>query len=333
MKTTGRTIRIILILLFLSPTIFTGSEETLSLAATQWVPYTGKVGDTRIAYELVEEALRRIGYASQLEIIDEGQLTKAVVSGDYQGSPAFWRNAPRARFLLFSDPYLENRLVLVGRKGSDVSAASLAELEGKKLGLIRAFGYGEVLERIDRIKRVYVENYRENLTQLISGKVDYILMDALLAHYLIEYQAREAEAYLEIGEEPLLRRTLHFVLNPEVPDAPGIMDAFNTEISRMLGDGTYNRILNLNWIEADVDGDGKFELVLSGEKAGTDAPGKSYSLSPLKKTSLGDPAPDRYWIEGEVYDDWESVPDRYKIDDDRFRDPSNTGISLYQFDF
>lgn len=316
-----------------APCFSKDAARTLSLAATQWAPYTGKIGDGRVAYELVEESLRRAGYAAQLDIVEEGRLTEAVVTGEYQGSPAFWRNAPRARFLLFSAPYLENRLVLVGRKGSDVSAAGLADLAGKKLGLIRAYGYGEAPGEIEGIVRVYADHHRENLTRLIRGEVDYVLLDALLAHYLIEYQSSEAEAHLEIGTKPLLRRTLHFVLNPDVPGAPDIIDAFNAGIADMLADGTYNRILNLNWIEADVDGDGKMELVLSGAKAGTVAPSHRYGFSPLKETSPGDPPPDRYWIEGEIYDDWDSVPDRYKIDLPRFRDSSNTGISIYQFDF
>ena len=40
---------------------------------------------------------------------------------------------------MFSEPYLENRLILVGRRGSDVSATRLAALAGKRIVLVGGY--------------------------------------------------------------------------------------------------------------------------------------------------------------------------------------------------
>ena len=49
----------------------------------------------------------------------------------------------RERALLFSEPYLENRLILVARRGSDVSAATLAALKGQTVALVEGYAYGD----------------------------------------------------------------------------------------------------------------------------------------------------------------------------------------------
>ena len=59
----------------------------------------------------VESAL-----ATRTTIVDAAQFTPALLEGQFDGSAAAWKDAERDRVLLFSQPYLENRLVLVGRQ-------------------------------------------------------------------------------------------------------------------------------------------------------------------------------------------------------------------------
>ncbi|MCY4597979.1 MAG: transporter substrate-binding domain-containing protein [Bryobacterales bacterium] len=74
--------------------------------------------------------------------VDEDSLEPSLLSGDFSGSAAFWKDTERERVLLYSQPYLENRLILVGRQGSDVSANSLADLAGKRIALVAGYAYG-----------------------------------------------------------------------------------------------------------------------------------------------------------------------------------------------
>ena len=46
--------------------------------------------------------------------------------------------------MFFSDAYLENRLVLVGRSGTDVTAKSLTVLKGKRVAVVKGYAYGEI---------------------------------------------------------------------------------------------------------------------------------------------------------------------------------------------
>ena len=98
----------------------------------------------------------------------------------------------------------------------------------------------------------------------------------------------------------------------------------------MMADGSYHRALDVDWIWADIDGDGVSELVLRGTQAGVTAPENSYDVlsadgySPKEK-------PPAFVIEGVVYQEWEGVPDRYKVEIDRTREPVDPTITLFRF--
>jgi hypothetical protein len=122
----------------------------------------------------------------------------------------------------------------------------------------------------------------------------------------------------------LLRLPLYFAIRKEIPDAGNIIKKFNEEIRKMIAEGTYNRILQLNWIATDVDGDGRTELVMSGNKAGTTEPAHSYMInSQQSQTPAG---PNRYLIEGNVYENWEQVPNKYKVTQNTTSYSENTGF-------
>src|SRR5258707_8827865 len=99
----------------------------LRLVSTAWPPFTNEPGQPRFALDLVEAALGRIGLTASTTIVEPARFTPALLSNTFDGSGAAWKDAERERALIFSQPYLENRLILVGRKDEDVSAAALTD--------------------------------------------------------------------------------------------------------------------------------------------------------------------------------------------------------------
>jgi hypothetical protein len=158
---------------------------------------------------------------------------------------------------------------------------------------------------------IYGKSDQENLNKLMNDETDYMLVDRLLISFMLNYQGKDVAKYLEIGEQTLMTKSLHFAIRRDFPDAKGIVQRFNEAILKMTADGTYNRLLGLNWISTDVDGDGRMEYVLNGN-AGKQAPSNSYSVwfddSPGLKTDTSS----RYYIEGKYYNSWNQVPEKYK---------------------
>lgn len=287
--------------------------KRLRLASDTWPPFTNVAGKSRLAMDLVHEALRRAGVGEETTIAAWKDVTAGLGEGRFDGSAAIWRSPDRERFLLFSKPYLENRLVLVGAKGSDVSAPRLGALAGKRVAVVEQYAYGDAVEGAEGPRFIQGQSDQENLTKLLGGDVDYMLVDDLLIRYLLKQQYEEARRRLEIGTTPLVLRTLHFAVRRDLPGAKAIIDGFNEQIDKMLADGTYNVILQLDWIRADVDHDGKEELVARPAHAGTVAPTTGYTLlAGLPAGSAQFQVRPRYWIDGRVYETWDDVPEKYK---------------------
>ena len=299
------------IILLFNVFILFGQTTTLKLASDAWPPFTDVESKPAFALDLVTEALARTNVNAHTEILSFTEVIQEIRSGKFDGSAALWYSPERAEFLLFSEPYLENRLILVGKKGSNVNFKNLSELNGKRIAVVESYAYGDLVEGAKNIELVPGKSDQQNLEHLLKGEADYMLVDALLIEYVLKYQSEDAAKYLEIGTNTMLKRSLYFAIRKDFPGADMIIRNFSAEIKKMIADGSYNRILQLNWIASDVDGDGRSELVLSGDAAGTHEPVHSYMLMSPAGSSASNSG--RYYIEGSVYEDWERVPEKYKV--------------------
>ena len=302
------------------------SQNTkLNLASDVWPPFTDVETNKAVALDLVHVALARANVQEHTDILGFSEVMNGIYNKKFDGSAALWYSAERAAYLHFSEPYLENRLILVGKKGSNVSADSLSKLRGKRIAVVESYAYGSLLDQAVGVELVKGSSDQQNLERLLKGEVDYMLADALLIEYVLKNQSKEAAQYLEIGTNTLLRLPLHFAIRRDIPGADKIIENFNKEIKKMIVDGVYNQILQLNWVSSDVDGDGLTELVLIGDKAGTKAPMNIYSvLSPGGGTSKGS----QYLIEGKVYSNWDVVPDKYKVPQGAIANPNKKDFGL-----
>jgi polar amino acid transport system substrate-binding protein len=308
------------------------SQQTASLrlVSTAWPPFTNPPGQPRFALDLVEAALGRVGLSAKTTIVGAAQFTPLLLSGQFDGSAAAWKDAERERSLIFSQPYLENRLVLVGRHGADVSAKTISDLKGKRVALVEGYSYGDA---IDSAGPVFVRSQSEedSLAQLLKGGVDYTLMDELVVHYIVNNYPKESGSRLQIGSTPLVTRELYLAVTRARADAQSIIDRFNTQLRGMIADRTYHRLLHVDWIRADINGDGVSEYVPSNDQIGPSEPQRIYTLFTAPKPVTKTPAKPGFYIGGNIYMDWASVPQSYKDINKQPPDPRRSTASIFRF--
>jgi polar amino acid transport system substrate-binding protein len=312
--------------------VATAQSRQLRLVSTAWPPFTNEPGKPRFALDLVEAAADRIGFSAKTNIVDAAQFTTALISGPFDGSGAAWKDPERTRTLLFSQPYLENRLILVARRGGDVSAGILAVLKGKKIAVVEGYSYGD---EIANAGPTFVRSRSEedSLRLLLTSAVDYTLMDELVVQYIVDHYADEARTKLEVGSRALVTRPLHLAVRRERPDAQTIIDRFNAQLRTMIADRTYHRLLHVAWIHADVDGDGVNEYVPASDQSGPSEPRRAYALFANQESASPQPAtpPNRYYFGGNIYSDWASVPRTYKSGNSSPPDPGRSTASIFTF--
>ena len=303
----------------------------LRLVSTIWPPFTNNSGQPRFALDLVEEGTRRIGVTTTTAFVEAAKFTPALLTGPFDGSGAAWKDPERERALLFSQPYLENRLILVARRGGDVSARALAELKGKRIAIVGGYSYGDT---IDTAGPTFVRSRGEedSLALLLKSAVDYTLMDELVVEYIVDHHPEEARTRLQFGARPLITRQLFFAVRRTLPDGQSIIDRFNGQLRAMITDHTYHKLLHVAWISVDIDGDGQMEYVPDSDKAGPKPPQRAYLLfSSDKPASAPTEPPKRFMMGGNIYTSWATVPDQFKGYDSNRPDPARSTASIFTF--
>jgi polar amino acid transport system substrate-binding protein len=286
------------------------TAQNLKLVSDVWPPFTNEEGEKAIAIEMVQTALSRIDIQSTIEIKDFEEIIGSLKTGTYSGSAALWKTPTREEFISFSNPYLQNQLILVGLRGAEVKEKSLKDLGTAKIGIVEGYAYGERVMKGNSIEFIKSESDQRNLEKLISKEIDYMLVDNILIYYLIKNQVNNIEEFLAIASEPLDTKNLYFGLSKQIENSEEIIKLFNEEIQKMILDGTYHEILGVNWVETDINGDGIKELVSSGKTAGENKPSETniYEIFEDGKEENEQ----RYFVNGVYYNDWGSIPDSLK---------------------
>lgn len=286
------------------------APPALRLGGDKWPPFTEVEGKARDAVNLVESALLRSGIRAEFSIVSWNTVMKQLQAGQLDGSVAMWKSADREKYLLYSKPYLENRLVLVTRKGGDVSATSVAGLAGKRLAITGGYAYGDEVTTAPNVRIVRLENDAECLRAVLDGRADYLLLDELMVRHLYDEYPDKAQRMISVGTVPLVSHDLHLTLRKNYPHAQEILDAFDRSVDRMVQDGTYNVLLHVAWISRDVDGDGEAEFIAStkatprggGDPLATHGGYALFNTSP-STAPVAQRAPE-YLIDGKSYNSW-----------------------------
>jgi len=300
----------------------------IKLVSTAWSPFTNAEGQPRFALDLVEAALGRVGITATTSIVAPAAFTAALIGTAYDGSAAAWKDPDRESLLLFSEPYLENRLVLVGRKGADVSATTLSALKGKRVAIVEGYSYGD----IGSAGPVFVRtpSDEDGLTRVLKSDVDYVLMDELVVSYLINNYPQESRTRIDLGTAPLVKRSLHLAIRRSRPDAESIVKRFNAQLKTMVMDHTYHKLLHVDWIRASIGDTNQVAFIPAAESAGPQPPDHAYTVL-SKPGAEGNAKSGPFYIGGTIYPDWASVPNRYKVEDPNHPDPRRSTASLFKF--
>ncbi len=303
----------------------------MRLASGTWSPFTDKPENPHHAIDIVQEALKRAGHEAEGTIVHPQELMVALEKGEFDGSEALWITEERLEYMLYSRPYLENRLILLARAGTEVNVDRLEDPKEKKIGVVKNYAYGP--EVLDAFGPQFIEHSSDSdsLRALLKGELDYIIVDELLAYYMFRYEPERANRLLAASDIAFATKGLHLAIRKDFPGAEQIIEDFNAQIDHMVRDGTYNDILKVEWLVADIDRDGRPEYVIRGTQTGSAPPSSSYKVAGTKHQG----AP-RFIVGGEAYDDWNSVPQPYKVAAGPAPDPLDTfrpGVNLVLFEF
>ena len=132
-----------LVLIAISLFSIVQAKDPLLLSNDAWPPFIIAGGEQGTSEMLVCQALERSGWPCSVEVKDWETVLGEARIGAIDGIAAAWRNPDRETYLLFSEPYLTNRIVPVVHSKNPAAIESIADLSGLRVALVNDYAYGD----------------------------------------------------------------------------------------------------------------------------------------------------------------------------------------------
>jgi polar amino acid transport system substrate-binding protein len=290
------------------------AAEAVRLANDEWPPFILAEEQQGTSERLVCGALERSGRACSVEVADWESVLQQARDGNIDGIAAAWRNPERDTYLLFSEPYLTNRIVPVVRGDFDALIRSGEDLYGLRVALVTNYAYGDEIKALEpRIDVIGATSAADALEQVRQGRADAALVDELVARSLLD---APGSGNLTVLRAVLAYRSLHFAVSRAHPRAEEILADFHRAYQIMLADGSVNEILEVDWLATDFGQPGNVSVVMRSGVGldDLDNPAEEGSMYALDQSeyewmgqrNLGESRV-KYQVEGESYSTLQSA--------------------------
>lgn len=164
--------------------------------------------------------------------IDEG---KGGVGGIY-------KNDERAKKYDFSDPILTENIAVYFSKANPVAFKTVADLNGKKVGVLRGWSYGDAFDAAKKSGQITVEEVtsdKANLQKLADKRIDVVLAIDEAGKAII---AAGNMSDIEQAKDFLASNKAHLAFNKSAKQAE-LLATFSKTLADMKSDGSLDKII------------------------------------------------------------------------------------------
>jgi polar amino acid transport system substrate-binding protein len=220
------------------------AEQGVQLACNNFPPHKienpGDNGNAGFDIDLVSEALKRIGWSTEISFMPWKRALELAERGQYDGLCSCSYTKEREAKLLFSDELGAVSVGLFARSEDALAGiASVADLKDRKVATVGGYNLeGELTTAGAAVEATSSD--KSALDMLVGGNVDLLYGYELTTKHFIASDPRSASiAYHEIRRNPY-----YFCLSRAMPGADAAMEGFNRSLKDMAADGSVQRILD-----------------------------------------------------------------------------------------
>ncbi|MEQ9490686.1 MAG: transporter substrate-binding domain-containing protein [Alphaproteobacteria bacterium] len=212
--------------------------ESAQYCYNDWPPYAftdGSGNATGISIEILTQASRRAGYEPVFTELPWERCLRDVELGDQD---AVIDAASRDNYLQGDVSFSVYTNTFWVRQGYDASQPLLSSFAGKRLGLVRGYVYGDVLDKeIEQSGAIidYALNDAQNIRKLAFSRTDAIIGDFVSTRIFAKENAYDLK--------PVLPHHSFDRLYPSFNRSQAVMhERIDTALADMMKDGTIDRI-------------------------------------------------------------------------------------------
>lgn len=231
---------ILLVSLLLLPLV--SSAEPVTAAQDPWPPFVQEGNPPGISVELVSAAMKTQGYDFQMKIMPWARSIEEVKNGNIDFLIGTWYTDERSAYLRYSDHYAINQVKFITQANSDFEYNGMGSLDGKSVGIVRGYGYGDDFLNAPNFSRPEANNMAANLRKLMAGRIDMTLEDEIVARSQMKAAGLDAGKF-RFTNNSLSENKLHVSSGIANARSEELINAFNKGLAAIKENGTFDAIM------------------------------------------------------------------------------------------
>lgn len=218
-------------------------SQTVLAAANAYPPYMDPERSTGgLAVEIVRAAYKSQNYAFKLEVMPWARAELGVNEGRFDILLNVWRTELRAKTLLFSTPYAIGKVKFLKRKGDAFEFTGLDSLKGKRIGVVRGYGYGDAFNDSTLFVREEVSGLDLNIRKLVLQRIDLTLEDEITAKFVLSQTPTDVAQQVEFTHNALSENPLYIASGLKNPRHRELIEVFNKGFETIKANGVLAKI-------------------------------------------------------------------------------------------
>lgn len=213
-------------------------------AEDDWFPFSGVVnGEVRgLGVDLVRAAFAAAGVELKLQVLPYGRCIELVKRGELVACFDTVRNSTTEKEFLWPREPLFRPLVAIFAPAARAAAnVEVADLEGRRVIVTRAYEYGEAFDANRNIDRVVAGRDIAGFRMLVAGRGDYMVAYAKVADAVLRTAGEEFSRHIrQVGIAAQV--DIYLAFSQKHPQRLQVLERFDEGFAHIKRDGTYRDI-------------------------------------------------------------------------------------------
>jgi len=217
----------------------------IKMLSVDWAPYYGsEMQDDGFITVIVKTAFQRSGHNATVNFVPWERALHYVENGKYDIVMGAYYTKERSKKYLYSDPFYDIDVGLVGYKSLGVTQYSkLEDLKQYRIGVSRGWANSEEFDAADFLIKEQATNQILNIRKLINNRVNMIVIAFGIFQYELSSIKNHSMDDFVLIQPPLSKNALHLMMSLKKPDHMKVIKDFNHGLEEIKKDGTYDKIL------------------------------------------------------------------------------------------
>lgn len=238
---------IISVLILFFSVISARSQEIVKLSTVDFPPYSYSEGQVikGIEVDIVKKIFDNQGIKYNIELVPFPRALNSVEAGERDFIFNFYKNPDRLKIFDYSDPILENPLVLFVKKDKNiVFTGKIDELKNYNIGTMLGYTYSPEFDKARKektLKTEEVSGHEPNFQKLAAGRIDIYIVERSVGLYIIKKLGLQKEfKYLNV---PLKVQQGYMGISKKNPKK-ALLVKINAGLQALKASGEYQKIFD-----------------------------------------------------------------------------------------